>query len=177
MPVESIHAPCQRTSRPGAAQNLQFGWVMSSIRQILVPVDFSEPSRAALDYAAELARPFAASIDILHVFEVPAFLPQGTLVQTAPLDISLVDLVRKNAEDALAAFAAEAGTRGISIRASRADLGSPAHTITELAKSGGYDLIVLGTHGRTGLSRALIGSVAERVVRHAPCPVLTVRPS
>jgi len=146
---------------------------MTSIRQILVPIDFSESSRVAFEYAVDLARPFAASVDVIHVWEAPSFVPLGT--EAGEWNQSLVELVKKNAETALDEFIAAAVKRDLTVRASRAEPGSPALTIVEAAKTGHYDLIVMGTHGRTGLSRTLIGSVAERVVRHAPCPVLTVR--
>jgi len=150
---------------------------MQHIRQILVPVDFSEPSRKALDYAATLARSFGASVDVLHVWEVPTFVPAGSVVGAGAGggDVSLLELVRKGAEDAMTRFVAEAAERGITLRSSRVEPGAPAHKIADLAGELGYDLIVLGTHGRTGLSRVLLGSVAESVVRHAPCPVLVVR--
>jgi universal stress protein A len=99
----------------------------------------------------------------------------GTLYSPPISGVSLVEVVRRNAEEALAQFVGEASKAGVRIRAARADRGSPAHAIVDAAKLGNYDLIVLGTHGRTGLSHMLIGSVAERVVRHAPCPVLSVR--
>ncbi|HEX5102049.1 MAG TPA: universal stress protein [Polyangiaceae bacterium] len=149
---------------------------MGTIHRILVPVDFSEPSRRALDYAAKLARPLGAAIDVLHVAEVPAFVPSASMPEAGASDLSLVALVREGADKMLTQFVVEAAARGIVVQASRLELGSPARVITELAVAGDYDLIVIGTHGRTGLTRALMGSVAERVVRHAPCPVLSVRP-
>ena len=148
---------------------------MTPIRQILVPVDFSEPSRVAFEYAADLARPFDASVDLIHVWEAPSFVPLGNVVDAGDWSLSLVELVKKNAEAALDQFVAAATTRGIAVRSSRAEPGSPALAIVAAAKTGHYDLIVMGTHGRTGLSRTLVGSVAERVVRHSSCPVLTVR--
>jgi len=148
---------------------------MKAIRHILVPSDFSEPSRAALEYAAELSRAFGASLDVLHVWEAPTFIPPASLLEAGVADLSLVEVFRKNAEDALAKFVDDARKREIVVRASFAELGPPARVITEFARKREYDLIVIGTHGRTGLSHALIGSVAERVVRHASCPVLAVR--
>lgn len=148
---------------------------MATIRRILVPTDFSEHSRAALDYAAALARSLEASIDVLHVWEAPAFVPPGGFYETGGRDTSLVDIIRKNAESSLAEFVADAKKRGVEVQASFAELGSPSQTITQFAETRGYDLIVIGSHGRTGLAHALIGSVAERVVRHACCPVLAVR--
>ena len=147
---------------------------MSEIRRILVPIDFSEPSRAAFDYAVELAKSCGATVDVLHVWEAPNFLPPDSAGSVPSL--SYAEHVRKAADDALETFVADARGRGIELNASEIQLGRPAHAIAEAALAGGYDLIVLGTHGRTGFSRALIGSVAENVVRHAPCPVLTVRP-
>lgn len=146
---------------------------MTTIRQILVPVDFSEHSSAALDYAAGLARMAGASVDVLHVWQVPIFEPPGPLVPEAAT--SLWEAARRNAEQAVETFRAAASKRGIAVRSSKAVAGTPANAIVDVAESGGYDLIVIGTHGRTGISRALIGSVAERVVRHAHCPVLAVR--
>jgi universal stress protein A len=148
---------------------------MRAIRKILVPVDFSEPSQAALAYAAELAKSFGAVVDVLHVWEVPSFLPARQLAVEGSADQALVDIVKESSESHLNAFVAEATKRGVAVHDSMAELGTPAHTIVERATEGGYDLIVIGTHGRTGVSRVLIGSVAERVVRHARCPVLSVR--
>jgi universal stress protein A len=148
---------------------------MNSIRKILVPVDFSEPSQAALSYAAEFAKPFGASIDLLHVWEIPSFMPARALAIEGSADLALVDLVKQNAERELDQFVAAARARGIAVHEARSEPGSPAHAIVERAREDGYDLIILGTHGRTGLSHVLIGSVAERVVRHARCPVLSIR--
>jgi nucleotide-binding universal stress UspA family protein len=148
---------------------------MKAIRQILVPTDFSEPSRAALDYAAEFARPFDASVDVLHVWEAPIFIPPAGILAAGVVGMTELEIFRKSAEDAVSRFVAEARARGVVVRASFAELGPPAHTITEFARQREYDLIVIGTHGRTGLAHVWIGSVAERVVRHAGCPVLAVR--
>ncbi len=146
---------------------------MNPIRQILVPIDFSEPSRAALDYAAQLARPLGAAIDLLHIWEVPTFVPAGGVAGFG--NASLFEMLKKGAEEALNKFVDEASKRDITVRFAKTEPGSPAYRITEFAREGGYDLIVVGTHGRTGLSRVLVGSVAENVVRHAHCPVLAVR--
>lgn len=150
---------------------------MPEIRQILVPVDFSPCSMAALEQAGALSKPLGAAIDLLHVWEIPSFAPPVGIAHTATADQTLVDLLRGRAEQAMAGLLAEARSRGIEIRSTRCDPGVVAPRVLEAARDGGYDLIVAGTHGRTGLSRFLIGSVAERLVRHAPCPVLTVRSS
>ena len=148
---------------------------MATIRRILVPIDFSEPSRLAFEYAFALARPLGAEVDVLHVWEGPTFIAPGTGFAVQSQADSFVELARKAAEDALADFVAKAEQRGLKVSHARAEMGHPSHTITSAAAHGGYDLVVLGTHGRTGISRALIGSVAERVVRHSPCAVLTVQ--
>jgi nucleotide-binding universal stress UspA family protein len=150
---------------------------MSAIRRILVPVDFSEPSRIALEYAAELARGFGAKLDVLHVWEAPTFIAPGSFVAMGNSGMELVEMVRTSADSALDDFVSSARRRGLEIAAARTEMGHPAHAITEAAARGGYDLLVLGTHGRSGMSHILLGSVAERVLRHAPCPVLTVPPS
>lgn len=146
---------------------------MTPVHKILVPIDFSEQSRKALEYAAELSRISGATLDILHVWEPVLFEPSGLV----PLDVkaTISDVNQANAEKTLASFRQSAVDRGIAIGSARTVQGQPSFTIVDEAKAGGYDLIVIGTHGRTGLPRALIGSVAERVVRHAHCPVLTVR--
>jgi nucleotide-binding universal stress UspA family protein len=145
---------------------------MSQIRRILVAVDFSEPSRLAFDDAAELAQKFGAELDVLHVWEVPSFVPPEVAVVVGS-GAELADAVKKAAEKGLDSFVADAARRGIAVHAARLEMGLPASTIADAATD--YDLLVLGTHGRSGLTRFLLGSVAERVVRHAPCPVLTVR--
>lgn len=148
---------------------------MTRIRKILVPVDFSESSRAALAYAAELAQRFGATIDLVHVWQAPTFIPTATLPEVPNVDANIVNLVRKNAEDATAHALADAKKQGLPVENARCEPGVPARGIVDIAKADGYDLIVIGTHGRTGLSHAMMGSVAEKVVRLAPCPVLTVR--
>jgi nucleotide-binding universal stress UspA family protein len=149
---------------------------MNAIRQILVPVDFSVPSRAALEDAAELAAKFGASVDVIHVWQAPGFFPVGSNVPgTGVGELAMSDMIRKNAEEALTGFIDEARRRNVIVRSFRTIGGAPAHAIVDAAKEGNYDLIVVGTHGRTGLPRVLLGSVAESVVRHAHCPVLAVR--
>jgi nucleotide-binding universal stress UspA family protein len=146
---------------------------MDPIRRILVAVDFSPHSRVALDYAATLADAFGATVEVLHVWEPPLMEPPGPIVAEA--QVTLWEMLQRNAETALAEFVAQASERGVRVSSSRALVGSPARAILDEAERSGANLIVVGSHGRTGLSRALLGSVAERVVRHAHCPVLCVR--
>lgn len=137
------------------------------ISRILCPVDFSEFSLAALKTACDLARRFEAQIDLLHVVE-PLPTSELTIAQAYdyPVDKVRADLAKLPPSDL--------GPQPILHRAVK--LGYPAEVIISYAKESGIDLIVLGTHGRTGLSHLLLGSVAERVVRLAPCPVLVTRP-
>lgn len=147
---------------------------MTRIARILVPTDFSPPSDAALDYARDLARHFGASIDLVHVFDDPftsgAFVGDGTVMMPVELRESLEMHAREQLEARNAVHAGElAGSEAALL------MGAPAKRIVERAKEDGADLIVMGTHGRSGLGHLLIGSVAERVVRTAACPVLTTR--
>jgi nucleotide-binding universal stress UspA family protein len=154
---------------------MQNGLTMRPPRNILLPVDFSEPSGELLEYAAALAARLEANLDVLHVWEPPVPLPPLGVADSAAVDPALPELVKQDAQQGIEQFVAQARQRGINLRAARLESGPPAQTIVEIAKTGGYDLIVIGTHGRTGIVHALLGSVAERVVRHAPCPVLSVR--
>jgi nucleotide-binding universal stress UspA family protein len=140
--------------------------------RILVPTDFSEPSDAALEYARTLAARFGASLHLLHILEHPvsgAFGGEAYLGGSPALDATL----RAEAEAAMAARLPDAErTR---LRATAEIVEGPATaTIVEYAQARQISLIVMGTHGRTGLAHALLGSVSEHVVRVAPCPVLTV---
>jgi universal stress protein A len=146
---------------------------MTRITRILVPTDFSAASDAALAYARSLAEKFGASINLVHVFDDPftsgAFVGDGTVMM--PLDLR--QALERSAKDQLAARHAEHGK----LTGSSTDLltGSTARCIVEHAQDTNADLIVMGTHGRSGLGHLLLGSVAERVVRTAKCPVLSVR--
>jgi universal stress protein A len=142
------------------------------IRHILAPTDFSDYSKKALSDALELARTFGAKLTLLHVVEPSPYLGEFTL-PTAGAD--LVSNLERQASAALARMLPEAQRAQIEVIRSVV-IGSPLRKIVEAAEAKHVDLIVMATHGRTGLSHLLIGSVAERVVRTAPCPVLTIRP-
>lgn len=142
------------------------------ISTILVPVDFSPGSEAALDWAQAIARAFEARIVLLHVLDVSVSAivggPGGVLVPPPPE--ALLDQMREEARAEMAALAAR-----VPGAATLVHEGTPRHEILAAAQEVGADLIVMGTHGRTGLAHLLFGSVAEHVVRHAPVPVFTVR--
>jgi len=149
---------------------------MLSMRKILVPIDLSPSGRRVLEQAQEFALQFSATIDLLHVWTPPAMLaPEALITGVGATEQPFLEWLGNSAREHLEKFESQVQSEGITIARSHCELGDPASTIVEHAQSGGYDLLVMGTHGRTGLSHALMGSVAEKVVRRAPCAVLTVR--
>lgn len=143
------------------------------IHRILAPTHFSEYSQQAVAYARELAQRFGATLMLLHVVELPPYplewLPPSRLGGT------LLEDLEQQATSDLAQVLPDA--RGAAVEVTRrAVVGIPYRKIVEVAEAENVDLIVMATHGRTGLSHLIMGSVAERVVRTAPCPVLTIRP-
>lgn len=143
---------------------------MRQIRTILVPVDFSPCSRAALDFGLQLARRFDASLWLLHAYVLPAYAFSEGVAIGPDLAENLANDARKGLErirDDLQESVVPVSVASVA--------GSPAEVIVEWAQTHGIDLIVMGTHGRSGLQHLLAGSVAERVVRVAHCPVVTVR--
>jgi nucleotide-binding universal stress UspA family protein len=138
---------------------------MIQLKQILVATDFSEVSTAAIDYGRDLARTFGTSLRLLHVMENPFLRPSPADPHTlkAAALRHLMDRLTDEDREALHATAALETSD------------DPAGEIVKQAKTHAVDLIVLGTHGRGGVAHLLLGSVAEKVVRTAPCPVLTVR--
>ncbi len=135
------------------------------LQHILVPVDFSRSSLHALDHAIALSKPFGATLTLLTVVE--------PLYYSAGFDLSLAEQERE-ARDVLAKLERRLQRRGLNVRTC-VRVGRPYQVIAHEARGRKADVIVMGTHGHTGVARMLIGSVAERVVRIAGCPVLTVR--
>lgn len=142
------------------------------IHQILAPTDFSEYSKQAIAYAREWAQRFGAKLVLLHVVELPAYRLEG--LPLSRLGASFLDDLVRQAADALAQILPQE-TEVEVMR--RVVVGVPYRKIVEVAAAEKVDLIVMATRGRTGLSHLIMGSVAERVVRTAPCPVLTMRPT
>ncbi|HET6280163.1 MAG TPA: universal stress protein [Polyangia bacterium] len=141
------------------------------VKRILIPMDFSESSTAAVEVAISYARAFKASIQLLHVLADPTYvLPAPLEVVTLPIDME-----RINAEVEKRMASEVERIRALDVSCESATLMGRPHTeIVEHAKKIGADLIAMGTHGRSGLSHAIMGSVAERVLHRAPCPVLVV---
>ncbi|MFN4259599.1 MAG: universal stress protein [Gemmataceae bacterium] len=146
---------------------------MIDLHNILVPTDFSKSSYNALKYAAAFADKFGAAIYLLHVVQDMAlFIPD--MVTVAPPVAPSIDQLTAAARDAFAKMIEEQNLGHLTIHCEVRE-GNPHQVIVQFAKEKDLDLIVMGTHGHTGLAHLLLGSVAEKVVRTAPCPVLTVR--
>jgi nucleotide-binding universal stress UspA family protein len=146
---------------------------MRSIRRILFATDLSQASERAFEQAADMAGGSGAELLIAHAYQPPTVTPTDAYLSAAmyeQLDVKL----RETAAQQLERFARLARERGVAARALL--LAGPAHeAISEAVKEEGADLIIMGTHGRTGPARFFLGSVAARVVSEAPCPVLTIR--
>ncbi len=141
--------------------------------KILVPVDFSEYTEEILEYAMEIARKFGSSLHLVHVIPtMDYFTPYESFITPENVEAAQQAIeaeVKKHLEETAGKIS------GISV--SRAVLSGAAFVeITQYAESEGIDLIIMGTHGRGGIQHLLLGSVAGRVIRRAPCPVLTIRP-
>jgi nucleotide-binding universal stress UspA family protein len=148
---------------------------MPSIRSILVPVDFSDCSAEVVEHAAELARGLGAQLRVLHVVD-----PPGGIALDTPLEIgqdgrdtqTVIEYLADDAEQRLPRYLEQLDN--VSVQ-SMVRIGPPADTIVDAADEIGADLIVMGTHGRTGLAHMLLGSVAEQVLRRTRRPVVTIR--
>ncbi len=146
---------------------------MLAIKTILVPTDFSETSEVALRYGKSLAQTFSASLHVIHVVQEPFAQPWAVEAYGFSLATLQAEWQRDAAARVEAILTAEERT---ALNATLTTiLGHPFVEILRYAKEHAVDLIVLGTHGRGPLGHLVMGSVAERVVRKAPCPVLTVR--
>ena len=145
---------------------------MLEIHKILVPIDFSEHSQRALDEGIGFAEKFQAELHLLHCYQVH---PVGAV---APYDVMLPPswerMVEEAARGLLSEWRQNASAKNVSVQ-EHLRTGAPSEAIADLARSIGADLIVMGTRGLSGLKHVLLGSVAERTIRIAPCPVLTVR--
>ena len=151
---------------------------MLQISILLVPVDFSSCSTRAAEWAGDLAARFGAEITLLHVLEVPRGLDRATLVNRAgdsqlpPIPIG--DWIAESGRNRVRRLARSLSSRGIQVGVLVVE-GPTVRTILGTAKDLRPDAIVMGTHGRKGLAHAFMGSVAERVVRAADCPVITLK--
>lgn len=148
---------------------------MIAIKTILVPTDFSDASAAALNFARALAEAFGSALHLLHVVQDPYVQPWAA----EAFGVSLAGVLERWEQDALAQLeklVPEAERQAHAVRCATR-VGHPFVEILNYAAEQRADLIVMGTHGRGAVAHMLLGSVTEKVVRKAPCPVLTVRPT
>jgi len=143
-------------------------------RRICCPIDFSTPSREATQVAVDLSRRFDSELQLLHVFHVPVY---SFLDATVFPSARTLDELLERVDSLLLHWEQEAQRLGARRVVSAKVEGVPHVEIVRFARETNSSLIVMGTHGHTGVKHALIGSVAEKVVRSADCPVLTIRPS
>lgn len=147
---------------------------MILLRNILVPTDFSQASKSALVYAVEFARKFGAKIHLLHIVQdVAVFLPETAMVAPS-LAVSAAEPMMQAANKTLDQFLASVNTFDVTVEKTCVE-SNPLDEILEQAREKRIDLVILGTHGHTGLAHFFLGSLAEAVVRQSPCPVLSVR--
>ena len=144
------------------------------IKRVLVPVDFSGDSLNALAYARELVKPFKAEVVLVHVVEPIYYAAPADMYMTSPNLASIIEEQQQMAAQQLKRLAGDLEKKGHRVRTVLKS-GSPAQVIIDTARRTAADLIVMATHGHTGLAHLFMGSVAEKVVRTAGCPVLTVR--
>jgi nucleotide-binding universal stress UspA family protein len=145
---------------------------MATFNSIFVPTDFSSYAGRALEVAVQLAKDFGAALTLVHAWELPLYSYSELTIVPAQLLSSVEEAAQSALNQALAELRKQVpGANAILSR------GYPADEILRVAEDTKVDLIVMGTHGRRGLSHVLLGSVAERVVRRSPVPVLTVRSS
>jgi universal stress protein A len=145
-----------------------------NIQHILAPTDFSELSKQGLTSALELAEAFGAKLLLLHVVEPPPYPVEG--IVPSHVGTTLVDDLERQASNDLTQMLPEARRSKVEV-GRRVVVGIPYRKVVEVAEEEKSDLIVMTTHGRTGLSHLVMGSVSEKIVRTAPCPVLTIRPT
>jgi nucleotide-binding universal stress UspA family protein len=144
-----------------------------SLRPIVFGTDFSPASQGALEKAIDMARKEGAELIVAHVYAPPAELSHSGVAD----DLIASDLegrIRRDVERQLEPALAKAREAGVKVRG-EVLAGNPAHRLTALAEENGAAFLVVGTHGRTGLKKLVVGSVAGQIVATAPCPVLTVR--
>jgi nucleotide-binding universal stress UspA family protein len=143
-----------------------------AIHRILVPTDFSGCADEALEHATQLAKLAHAEIHLLNAYELPAPVPTVGAPVWFPQEV--YDQFRDAAKEGLAQRIAKVAAQGVKVEGSVV-CENPTRAILDAAVKPQADLIVMGTHGRTGIKHVLVGSVAERTVRLAPCPVMTVK--
>jgi universal stress protein A len=172
MKTIEARAPTNRKTKAAKLPVLELAPIRLALKKILVPTDFSEESLKAIRYAIRFAEQFAASVTLVHVFEPITY----------PVDMGYVPVAMQTHWDSLRASTTQR-LEGLAKQELKASVqgdtivrcGSAFNEIVTVAKDLNIDLIIIATHGYGGLKHLVMGSTAERVVRHAPCPVLVVR--
>ena len=149
---------------------------MGIFGRIIAATDFSPASAPAVSQAVRLARAEGAELILVHVYEPPGAASFGSYIASPGLYDEIEQALRSGAEKSLAPLVEAARKQGVRAT-SRVLRGIPHSGITEAAAENHADLIVIGTHGRSGFFRFFLGSVAQKVIAAAPCPVITVRPA
>jgi len=166
----SVRITSRKRRMPASIATIDLVPAVMKLKSILVPLDFSDTSGKALDYAIAYSRQFGAKLTLLYVIE-PVATPDFA---TFPLMMDN-DQASRSARTRMQALCEQRHVRAAELNNLVVRQGRAFHEICEAARTLKSDLIVIGTHGYTGLKHAVLGSTAERVVRHAPCPVLVVR--
>jgi nucleotide-binding universal stress UspA family protein len=148
---------------------------MIEIHRILCPIDFSDESRHALAHATAVARWSGAAVTLLHVSHPEAFTNPPLLFDELPRGAAMIDSALRAAEDEMPKWSQSVTAAGVNVE-TLIERGSPVRHILERAAALPADLVVMGTHGRSGFERLVLGSVTEKVLRKAPCPVMVVPP-
>ncbi len=145
---------------------------MGLFKRILCPVDFSRNSQRAMEAAAEMARQFGGTLTLMHAYVIPSYpLPEGYVLASSETVTEILSKTQRAMNEARLKIIGQ-GVPNVEVLMTE---GAPFAEIVRVARELSIDLIIMGTHGRTGLRHALLGSVAEKVVRKAHCAVLTVR--
>ena len=146
------------------------------LSRLLVPVDYSEQSRRALEYAGQLAQAFTATLDIVHCFDRPSYVSDDVYIERQGKRRPLIEVLREDADREMAQFLAGSKLpEGITVNSDLVG-GDPAGAVCDRLRDHDYDVVVIGTSGKTGVRQLLLGSVAARLVRLSPVPVLTIPP-
>jgi nucleotide-binding universal stress UspA family protein len=162
------HSPAPVTATPESSDVIDLMPLMLHLSNILVPLDLSEMSLKALRYAVPFAQQFGAKLTLLHVAEMSTYIPE--LPYPPPLPPHQTSELKKELKKICEAYVPSEVQTQLLVRHDFAP-----DAIVALARKSKVDLIIVSTHGRTGLKHVFLGSVAEKIVRHAPCPVLVVR--
>jgi nucleotide-binding universal stress UspA family protein len=177
MPQDNLpQVPPGRTIGSDERPDLEMDEDVLVYHKILVPIDFSDHSRSTVSYAMRFASRYKSTVYLLHVFQVPDYAITSYACQRQNYaEVQLqVDAAEQEARESLESFAKELSNLGINVEP-HFRVGYPFDDIVLMANHFDVDLIVIGSHGRGGISRLLVGSTAQRVVEHARCPVLVVK--